>query len=128
MAGTDFKHVRQILKSRLEKAIGNKELSDSIHIHQAADPLDVTQEAAARDLAVQMLDRESELIRRVRSAIDRVQDGSYGVCLCCEEEIAASRLRAIPWAELCIHCQEQAEDSTGPKRRARPSESWLEAA
>jgi DnaK suppressor protein len=68
----------------------------------------MTQEAVERDVAVQILDRESTLVRRLRSAIDRIRDGSYGACLQCEEEIADKRLKAIPWAELCIDCQERA--------------------
>jgi DnaK suppressor protein len=128
MVRTNLNLAQQILESHLARATSNHGLGDSIHIHQAADPVDMTQEAAARDLAVQMLDRESELVRRVRSAIDRIQDGSYGICLRCEEEIAPSRLKAIPWAELCIHCQEQAEDSTSQGERVRSSERWTKAA
>ena len=128
MARTDLNLAQKILESRLAKATSNQGLGDSIHIHQAADPVDVTQEAAERDLAVQMLDRESVLARRIRSAIERIRDGSYSICLGCEEEIAPSRLKAIPWAELCIHCQEQAEDPTSQRERVRPSERWTEAA
>jgi DnaK suppressor protein len=112
---TDLKVVRQILESRLEEAICSRGLGDSILIKQFADPVDMTQEAAERDVAVQILDRESTLVRRLRSAIDRIRDGSYGVCLQCEEEIADKRLKAIPWAELCIDCQERADDLLSQK-------------
>jgi DnaK suppressor protein len=84
---------------------------------QLADPVDMTQDAAERDIAVQILDRESTLVRRLRSAIGRIDDGSYGICLECEEEIAPKRLKAIPWAELCIGCQERA-DASGKRRQA----------
>ena len=124
----DLKLVRHILESRLKEAGYNRVLSDSIHIQQLADPVDMTQEANERDLAVQILDRESALVRRLRSAIDRVEDGSYGICLQCEEEIAPTRLKAIPWAELCIHCQESAEDLAGQTGRTRAFEDLSEAA
>ena len=106
----DLKLVRQILESRLEEATCSRGLGDSIVIQQFADPIDMTQEAAERDVAVQILDRESLLARRLRSAIDRIKGGAYGICLQCEEEIAPKRLKAIPWAELCIHCQERSDD------------------
>jgi DnaK suppressor protein len=87
-------------------------MRESIHIHQTADPVDMTQQAAERDLAVHRLDRESALARRVRAAIQRLNDGSYGICLQCDEEVAPNRLKAIPWAELCISCQETADRSS----------------
>jgi DnaK suppressor protein len=116
------------LESQLKEVASSRELSDSIHIHQVADPVDMTQEAAERDVAVQILDRESALVRRLRSAIDRIKDSSYGLCLECEEEIAPKRLKAIPWAELCINCQERADHLASPRERMQGSKDWTEAA
>jgi DnaK suppressor protein len=45
----------------------------------------------------------------VRAALFRINDGSSGVCLRCEEDIKPKRLDAVPWAGLCIHCQEAAD-------------------
>lgn len=126
---TDLKKVREIIESQLKEAASARKLSDdSIRIQQAADPIDMTQEAAERDLAVQILDRESMLVRQLRSAIDRIRDGSYGVCLECEEEIAQKRLKAIPWAELCIHCQERADDLASQRGRIPDFEEGSAAA
>lgn len=100
----------QMLESKLKEARSRRGLSDSIRVQQLADPVDLTQEASERDVAVQMLDRESVLVRQLRAAIDRTKDGSYGICLQCEEEIAPRRLQAIPWAELCIQCQQRADN------------------
>jgi DnaK suppressor protein len=125
----ELKLARHILERRLTEASSSRGLTDSIRIHQVADPVDMTQQAADRDVAVQILDRESVLARRIRSALDRIQDGSYGICLQCEEEIAPKRLKAMPWAELCIACQEQADKYTSQSRgSATASEDWTEAA
>jgi DnaK suppressor protein len=105
----DLTLLRRTLESHLKEATYSRELSDSIRIQQVADPADMTQDAAERDVAVQILERESALVRQLRWAIDRIDDGSYGFCLQCEEEIAPKRLKAIPWAELCISCQESAD-------------------
>jgi DnaK suppressor protein len=67
------------------------------------------QYAAERELAIRNLDRESNLLRNVRSALRRIEDGSYGTCIHCEEEISPKRLAAVPWAPYCIQCQEQAD-------------------
>ena len=100
---------RQILEARLQAAAPSRGLRDAIRIHQVADPLDMTQQAAEREIAVHNLDRDSTLVQRLRAAIERLNDGTYGVCLQCEEQIAPKRLKAIPWAELCIICQEAAD-------------------
>jgi DnaK suppressor protein len=114
----DLKQFRQQLESQLEKSGYSRTAGDSIRVQQLADPIDMTKEAVDRDIAVQILDRETALIRRLRSAIDRIDDGSYGICLECEEEIARKRLKAIPWAELCISCQERV-DVSKPLRQGR---------
>ena len=105
----DLKQVRQLLESQLAEGSRKRGQRESIHIHQVADALEMIQQAVDRELAIHGLDQESMLVRRLRSAIERVDDGSYGTCLHCEEEIAPKRLNAIPWAELCIQCQESAD-------------------
>jgi len=95
LSNEHFKLVRQILESKLKEAAPTRELRDSIRIHQVADPLDMTQQAAEREMSMQNLDRESALVRRLRSAIGRISDGWYGVCLHCEDDIAPKRLTWI---------------------------------
>ena len=105
----NLESVRQILESQLEQAVPARGLRESIHIHQVADPVDMTQQATEREMAVRDLDRGSSLVRRLRAAIERLNNGSYGICMLCEEDIAPKRLKAMPWAELCIRCQERAD-------------------
>ena len=57
MMKTDLNMAREILEAHLKAASSSHRFSDSIHIQQMADPLDMTQEAAQRDVAVQILDR-----------------------------------------------------------------------
>jgi DnaK suppressor protein len=103
--------VKQVLKSKMRESTATTGLRDSIRIHQVADPVDMTQEAAEREMAMENLDRETALVRRLRAAMERIDQGSYGVCLECQEPISPKRLNAIPWAELCIVCQEWADRS-----------------
>lgn len=46
-------------------------------------------------------------LRLVEEALDRLESGDYGVCLCCESPIPAKRLAALPWARYCVSCQER---------------------
>ncbi|MGP0075735.1 MAG: TraR/DksA family transcriptional regulator [Bryobacteraceae bacterium] len=71
--------------------------------------MDEIQYATERDLAIRNVDRESNLLRDVKDALRRIQEGSFGTCLECELAIGPKRLAVVPWAALCIKCQEAAE-------------------
>ena len=109
MTKTELNKFKKILENKqdeLERIVRNR---DAITIEKSADALDEVQHAAERELAIRNLDRESNLLRNVRSALRRIDDGSFGTCLHCEEEISPKRLNAVPWAPFCIQCQEQAD-------------------
>ncbi|MBV8896105.1 MAG: TraR/DksA family transcriptional regulator, partial [Acidobacteriaceae bacterium] len=101
-----FKKILENKQDELERIVRNR---DAITIEKSADALDEVQHAAERELAIRNLDRESNLLRNVRSALRRIDEGSFGTCLHCEEEISPKRLNAVPWAPFCIQCQEQAD-------------------
>lgn len=101
-----FKKILEQKRDDLERVVSNR---DAITIEKSADALDEVQHAAERELAIRNLDRESNLLRSVRLALRRLDDGSFGTCLHCEEEISPKRLNAVPWAAFCIQCQEQAD-------------------
>src|ERR1700748_1921367 len=101
-----FKKILETKQEELERIVRNRE---AITIEKSADALDEVQHASERELAIRNLDRESNMLRNVRSALRRIEDGSFGICLHCEEEISPKRLAAVPWAPFCIQCQEQAD-------------------
>jgi len=101
-----FKKILETKQEELERIVRNR---DAIAIEKSADALDEVQHASERELAIRNLDRESHLLRNVRSALRRIDDGSFGTCLHCEEEISQKRVAAVPWAPYCIQCQEQAD-------------------
>lgn len=82
---------------------------DDIAIEKSPDEIDELQRVASLDLAVQNFNRESNLLRDVRAALQRIQEGTFGACIQCEGAIAPRRLDALPWASLCIECQEASD-------------------
>jgi RNA polymerase-binding transcription factor len=54
-------------------------------------------------------DDNRRLLQLVEEALGRVEDGSYGQCVACHEEVQQKRLDAVPWARHCIECQEKQE-------------------
>jgi DnaK suppressor protein len=52
---------------------------------------------------------ERQLLQMVEGALARIQDGSFGQCISCGQEINPKRLEAVPWTRHCIACQEKLE-------------------
>jgi len=50
---------------------------------------------------------DAKILRAIEEALGRIDRGTYGVCRDCGEPIAEARLRAIPWARVCITCKEK---------------------
>jgi DnaK suppressor protein len=100
---------RKALKSRQTELTAGRLSREALTIETSADELDRIQLAQERDYAMKALDRESTRWREIRAALERIDNGYFGICLNCEEEIASKRLAAIPWAALCIVCQEAAD-------------------
>jgi DnaK suppressor protein len=101
--------VQEILERKameLDRELRNR---DGIAIEKSADQMDEIQYASERELAIRNVDRESDLLRQVKAALRRVRAGSFGNCAECELAISPRRLAALPWALLCIQCQEAAD-------------------
>jgi DnaK suppressor protein len=109
--------------AELERVSRNR---DGITVERSADQLDEIQAASQRALAVCNLDREFNLLRDARAALRRIQEGTFGTCQECDEDIHPRRLAAVPWATFCIRCQEAA-DGNHEEMRA-PSRDLLRAA
>ena len=89
--------------AELERVSRNR---DGITVERSADQLDEIQAASQRALAVCNLDRDFNLLRDARAALRRIQEGTFGTCQECDEDIHPKRLAAVPWATFCIRCQE----------------------
>jgi len=109
MSKTERTQYKTVLESKAAELAGRLGNRDGIEIEKAADPLDEIQSAGERELAIRNLHHEWKLLRKVRSALVRVDGGTYGVCLHCDADINAKRLAAVPWTLYCIGCQEAAD-------------------
>lgn len=91
---------------------------EGITIEKSADQMDEIQYALERDLAIHNVEHDFTLLRNVRAAQHRIRDGTYGICIQCEEAISPKRLAALPWAACCIDCQEAADRNGGEHPQA----------
>jgi DnaK suppressor protein len=109
MTKAELEKYKNILEAKQAELTGALRNRDEIVIEKAPDALDEVQLAGERELAIRNLDRDSNMLRQIRRALARIADGSYGVCLHCEEDISPKRVNAVPWAAYCIKCQEQVD-------------------
>ena len=68
------------------------------------------------DLGV--LNLKAAVLCQVTEALERLAGGKYGVCLACHNAISPKRLAALPWAALCLECQQAAENKLEAEARA----------
>lgn len=93
-------------QAELERLVRNR---DAIVVDSSADVLDQIQRTSEREIAIGNLERESERLHEVRAALRRIDLGTYGICLDCNEEISINRLAALPWTASCLVCREAAD-------------------
>ncbi len=80
------------------------------------DPNDRATMESDRSFELRIRGRERKLMEKVDEALARIEDGTYGICAGCGEDIAVKRLQARPVAKFCIDCktkQEQKEKEQG---------------
>lgn len=111
--GTEIARRKAALDTMLREAVGASTQREELEIEQMADPLDQIRSNTDREIAIQNLDGQARRIREIRGALERVQDGTYGLCEECEEPINKKRLDALPWARLCVTCQSRQESAEG---------------
>jgi len=75
-----------------------------------ADPTDRASHEAERSFELRIRDREHKLIKKIKKALDRIDNGTFGRCETCEEEISIERLKARPVTTQCIECKTREED------------------
>lgn len=112
MEAKDLEFFRQILNDMLDDITRKgeetlEEMTDSGEVY--ADPADRATAESDRAFTLRLRDRERKLIKKIQQAIDRIDDGDFGVCSECGEDISIPRLKARPVTTLCIDCKSKQE-------------------
>ncbi|XEQ94010.1 RNA polymerase-binding transcription factor DksA [Sporomusa carbonis] len=102
--------------SRIEETGIGDTMSDSVGELSAYDnhPADLGDELFERSKDVALRDNEHVLLEEVEAALNKLDQGTYGICDDCGQPISLERLEATPWATRCINCQQKVDvtDST----------------
>lgn len=59
-----------------------------------------------REFSLNLADVEQKVVHRIDSALERIDENRYGICESCNKKISKERLKVVPYAELCVPCQE----------------------
>jgi DnaK suppressor protein len=105
---------KEILLKRLEELIDEAErtvagMTDTEETFP--DPTDRATLESDRNFMLRIRDRERKLIVKIREALDRIEDGDFGQCEVCGDDIGIDRLKARPVTTLCIECKRKEEAS-----------------
>jgi DnaK suppressor protein len=103
---------RQLLKSQIDgllREAGKTVLEMTDEKTNFPDPTDRASLESDRNFELRIRDRERKLIGKIQEALERIDDGEFGICESCNEEIGEARLRARPVTTLCIDCKTEQE-------------------
>lgn len=105
----DVERHQAALMAAREAIVRKSHEREAIWVGHSSEVMETVQLAAERDFAIRSLELENSRLTQIDAALERIEDGEFGICLECEELISAKRLAAVPWAAYCLRCQEMAD-------------------
>ena len=109
MEPSELSRYRNILEKKRDELLASTPLRQPTTEPGSKSGDWIDQSSQESDLHVRLALKQTDfkLLRAIEEAIHRIEQGSYGICLECENEIAPARLEAVPWTRVCIDCKER---------------------
>ncbi|MDQ7032581.1 MAG: RNA polymerase-binding protein DksA [Desulfonauticus sp.] len=113
MEPKDYEFFRNLLLNMKKEILSKGEstledMSEEVEIY--ADPADRATAESDRAFTLRLRDRDLKLVKKIDEALSRIEDGTFGICEECGEEIGLARLKARPVTTLCIQCKSKQEE------------------
>lgn len=103
IAAKGIEHIaKEALKTSQREAAGDL---SAYSLHMA----DMATDNYDREFSLGLADNERKIVRRIDAALEKIDAGNFGLCEFCGKKISKVRLKAVPYAELCVPCQEKQE-------------------
>jgi RNA polymerase-binding transcription factor len=136
MTNERYAHLKRILEDhrrRLQRSLAVR--MGDVRAHndgdrkavEALDAADASASGLDQDFSIALAELAGQALRQVDRALTRLAGGDYGVCVDCDDAIAAARLRALPFAARCRDCQELHEVGERARRLPLRSHDSLDA-
>lgn len=108
-----MKTIKDMLLKRREELVleidRRSKATTEVALQDIGDIVDSVSEERTRELDMILTDREKKKLNQIDEALDRIEDGSYGLCEECDIKIPKPRLKVMPFAKYCVECQEKME-------------------
>ena len=112
MDDRQFAFFKALLEDQLDRLLSQVDLVKSelaFQDGQEIESLDRVSALAEQSMRLRIRNRESRLIKKLKQALERIENKTYGICEECEEDISTKRLEARPVTSKCIECKELEE-------------------
>jgi len=112
MKKKDVEEFKQLLTKRLDELLSQADNTVSgmtAPNENFPDPTDRAALESDRNFMLRIRDREHKLIKKIKKALERIENGTFGICETCGEEIDIKRLKARPVTSQCIECKAKEE-------------------
>jgi DnaK suppressor protein len=102
--------------------------SDITSGEPSGDIYDQASSERDRELGLLLGDREREKLRNIDEALLKIEEGEYGICEECEEDIPIGRLKVVPFAHYCVKCKADIEKQQAQTKRFEEDRVYREIA
>jgi DnaK suppressor protein len=112
MSPEDTIRFRSLFENQIkELTISQAEVKDDLQIQKddLMDETDMTSTALEQSMWMRLRSREALFVKKMNDALNRIKDGTFGVCESCDEDIELRRLHARPTTTFCMSCKEEQE-------------------
>lgn len=113
MKKSDLKKFKELLEHRkeelLQQSASVKEPVYAIEVEDLPDEVDLASSESDQSMSIRLRGRERILLRKIIKALQKIDEGTYGICEKCGDEITVRRLEARPVTDMCIRCKEEQE-------------------
>jgi len=110
MRKTELRKFKAILEEKRDGILnssGKKTYWENMENTRRGDFVDQASDDNEVHVNIRLRQTDAKLLRAIEAAISRIDQGNYGVCTMCEEQISDARLHAVPWTSVCIACKEK---------------------
>jgi DnaK suppressor protein len=120
MRKSDLSRYKKLLlakKADLEKSLKGGLLASNPTTDSHGDFADISSAATEAEISMQLRQTDAKLLRAINEALERIENGTYGICIECADEpqklcdtcpeIPAARLKAVPWTNVCVAVKEK---------------------
>ena len=111
MKKSELKKFRSILEGKrdavTDSSPGKKTHWENMENTRHGDFVDQASDDNEVHVNIRLLQTDAKLLRAIDAALARIDDGSFGVCTMCGQDISLARLKAVPWTSVCIACKEK---------------------